>query len=182
MLVRLIAFVTVLLLVSCAARSRAQEEAAHIAATELSTALSVGVTYSDFREKLQRLSSTVKLAAENGLEKDKLSPYKRALECYQDTLDLWSDKIKNPRNYTTSETLGELPHKLNELMAKYRVQVEPTYTTEAPFDYIDQKTRDALLKENPELRYQKHYNIERTFDVVLQHIWARAGAELKGTA
>lgn len=167
-------------------KQRNRGRAVHVAATELRSALSVGVTYSEFGAKLQKLASETELASENGLGQDKIALCRDALETYKDSYDLWSDKIQNPKLYDTVEQSGELSFKLRELINKYQVRVIPLFQKQKVYHFLDKATVELLHKEdkeNPERARIRdgYFDLDRTYDVVLQEIWRRAGAKLDAT-
>lgn len=71
------------------------------AAADLEGSVAVGVSYLDFRHKLQNVSSALVWARQTGVKPDRLRPYEQAIEGYMDSLNLWKLKLQCPSALVT---------------------------------------------------------------------------------
>jgi hypothetical protein len=99
-------------------------KAVHSAASDIQGALSVGVTFGQFGEKLQKLAAEILMARDKGATPKKLEQYEEALQIYKDSYALWEDKIQHPFYY--DQWGDQHSPVLSELAERYRVTIPTT--------------------------------------------------------
>lgn len=117
----------------------------HTAASDIEGALSVGVTFVQFGEKLQKLAAEVLIARDKGASAKKLEQYENALRIYKDSYALWADKIQYPFYYEWGDQHSPL---LSDLAARYSVTITNT---------------------------PSQYDKTRSYNEVNQTLWRKAG-------
>ena len=96
------------------------------AVTDIAGAISVGVNYYQFSDKVQRLSTAILIAGQAGADPRRLRSYSNALAIYKDSLELWSDKVQQPDRYSLDIWGGRTePVVLGQMMREYNVAHPP---------------------------------------------------------
>jgi hypothetical protein len=89
------------------------------AAADLEGSVAVGVSYLDFRHKLQNVSSALVWARQTGVKPDRLRPYEQAIEGYMDSLNLWKLKLQCPSAFGDGYPECSATLEVEALAAKY---------------------------------------------------------------
>lgn len=108
------------------------------AVTDIAGAISVGVNYERFSEKVQRLSTTILTAGRIGADAHRLRLYSTALDNYKDSLDVWSAKIQ----YSDGQYTPTLPR----MMQKYNVEQVANLDEHTPYFNFDRTIKVIWLR------------------------------------
>jgi hypothetical protein len=122
------------------------------AASDVEGALSVGVTFVQFGEKLQKLAAEILIARDKGASRTKVEQYEKALQIYKDSYALWDDKIQHHQYY---ENNAEYSPVLSDIAKRYGVTVT---TTPEP--------GSSIIFD---------FNKERDYNNANQMLWKKAG-------
>ncbi len=80
-------------------RTAATLSGVHSAASDIEGAWSVGVSFIQYGEKLQKLAAEILIANDKGASQTKIEQYEKALQIYNDSYALWGDKIQHHQYY-----------------------------------------------------------------------------------